>query len=164
MRGWIIWTSFLEWSQKRRALLGGSPRDGSGRHDLPAHDPLQLVDGAPEVVVHDHVVELVRERELGAGRSEPLLDLPAALRGSLAQPPLELGEGRRADEDRHRAGHLLLDREGALRLQVEQRYAPLPPDPRDLAAQRADALAPRVVDVLDERVLGDELGEALVAH
>src|SRR5262245_10914279 len=159
MRGWIMRKSLLEWCQKRRALLDGSPAHGSRRRQLAAHDSLQLGDGAIEVVVDDDVVELPGELELLARDRESLLDLSPALGGAGAQPALELGERRRPHEDRDPARNLLLDCQRPVRLEVEQRHPALAVNALDLAAQRADALAPRVVHVLDEGSLLHELRE-----
>src|SRR4051794_29114486 len=64
---------------------------------------LQLVRGAIDVVVDDHVVELAGLLLLLARKLEALVDLPRALRRPLAQPALELVERRRIDEHRQRA-------------------------------------------------------------
>src|SRR5687767_5041669 len=88
----------------RRQPIGWRGRSGV---ELPADDLDELGRRAPEIVVYDDVAELTLLGELLARQLEPFADLTSALRGALSQPPLELVEGRRLDEDRHAAGHLV---------------------------------------------------------
>src|SRR5437763_1289197 len=82
---------------------------------------------------------------------EPLGELAGALGGPLAQPPLEFVDGGR-DEDRHRPRIPLLHAPGALGLELEQRHVTAAPDPVELGAERAVAVAGDVDDVLEEGI------------
>src|ERR671930_2769980 len=114
-------------------------------------DDLLELGGRPlEIVVDDEVVELLRELQLLVRERQPLADLAGAFGRAVAQPPLELVEARRRDEDRDAAGNLVADAEGAHGLEVEQRDPAARRDAVELRAERPRALAPREVDVLDE--------------
>src|SRR5439155_2835896 len=94
--------------------------------------------------------ELVLLLELPLGAPKTLIDLTAALGGTCAESPFELVERRRLHEDRHAVRHLTLDRERALGLEVEQWRLSRGADPPDLRPERAHALPPLEVDVLEE--------------
>ena len=93
----------------------------------PVDDGAQLGDRPAHVVVRDDVVEVAGLLGLAARQLEALADLARALRGPLAEPPLELGEARRLDEDRHGVGEGGLDLLGAVGLELEH---DAPPDER----------------------------------
>src|ERR1044072_539842 len=82
----------------------------------PTDDVLELRDGPLAVVVDDRVVELRRERELALGEVEPLVDLALALGRPQPEPPLALLAAGCGDEDRHRRGDAIANRQGAIRL------------------------------------------------
>src|SRR5204863_7051143 len=86
----------------------------------------------------------------------PLADLPGALGRAGAQAPLQLAEARGVHEDRHRAGHGRLYDERSLGLEVENGCLTLLAHAVDLRAQRADALPPREIVVLEEGALVQE--------
>src|SRR5439155_17402039 len=123
-----------------------------------AHHGDQLVDGALEVVVLDHVVEQERLAKLALGEIEPLADLACTLSRPFTQPALEL-RPRRRHEHGDDAGELLRDLERALRLELEHRDAPFPADPVDLRSKSSVALAGDVRDVLEKLAVRDPAGE-----
>src|SRR5262249_38823135 len=118
--------------------------------ELPLDDAQKLVRSALDVVVDDHVVELVLLLQLALRSLEPLLDLPTALRRPRPEPALELRERRRLHEDRRAVVDLALDRERPLGLEGGARSFPRRADPGDLRPQRPGALSPFEVDVLEE--------------
>ncbi len=91
------------------------------------------------------------------------MDLAGALGRPLAQSALELLE-RRVDEDRQRAGDPLLDGEGSVQFQLEQRDVACGGDPVELRDERAGALAPGEDVVLEEAAVGEQAVELLVAQ
>src|SRR5262249_25670751 len=91
---------------------------------------------------------------------DPFADLARALGRALAQASFELLD-RRRDEDRDRTRLLLLDRQRALRLELEQRHVAVPTDPPQLGAERSVAVARDVLDLLEELVRLDSGQELL---
>ena len=99
-----------------------------------------------------------------AREREPLLDLAAALGRALAEPALELVE-RRVDEDRDRAGHVVLARASAPSISSSSSGTrALVADAVDLGAQRPVAVARRDVDPLEELAGVDARVELLVGR
>src|ERR671922_33614 len=114
-----------------------------------------LVERAPELVVDDHVVELVRLLELRAGDAQPLLDLRLALGRAPPQPALVLLEARGSHENGHRPRHPLTHAQCAFRLEVEQRDTAAGLDAVDLAEERSRPRPPRELDPFEEVALAD---------
>ena len=107
---------------------------------------------------------------LPASHLEPLVDHAARFRRPLAQPALELLEGRSGDENRHRVLRGLLHLARADRLELEDAALPGREDALDLGAKRAvppgdvddvlEELPP--LDAREEVLLGKEVVVATV--
>src|SRR5262249_59735667 len=92
-----------------------------------------------------------------------LADLALALARPLLQSPFQLRD-RSRDEDRDRAGHVLLHGQRPFGLELEHRDLAAVLDPADLVAESSISLARDVRDVLEEVALGDAAGELGIAQ
>src|SRR5690554_338549 len=122
---------------------------------LARDDPHELVRGARDVVVHDHVVELVGRGELDASRLEPTLALLGTLGAAAHEPADELVPAGRGEKHEAGVGHGLADLTRALQVDLEDdrlaRREPL----LDGRPQRAVAVAAVHDGPLEERALLD---------
>src|SRR5690606_679016 len=109
-KGCLRMTFFMD----RRASLPVAPPD----------DPDELVRGALDVVVDDHVVELVGRGELDARGVEPALTLLGPLRAAPYEPAHELVPAGRGEEHEPRLGHRRAHLPRALQVDLEHDLLP----------------------------------------
>ena len=138
-------------SSIRGSIIGGY---GTCERQLAFDDRREHLARADDVVVPHHVAEPVRLLELLVGERDPLPDLSGRLGGALAEPTLELVDVG-GDEDRARAGHVVLDAQRSIRLELEHADAAVSGDPVDLGAERPVPLARDVLDPLEEAAFLD---------
>src|SRR5690625_4795424 len=146
-------------TQERLHVLVGEPvRPGA----FGTEDALEIRDGRRQVIVHDDVIELTDREDLLPRPGEPALDLGLGIRPPPTQPPFQLSQGGRRDEQHACLRQPLPDLTGTGAFELDQYILPRFKRFYD----RSDRCAVEIIDVLgvlEQLLAPDQLKEMLPA-